>query len=228
MAARLSCTDSRCPLTRRHRIDELHALREDAWISLVVRGYRLLPVRGDSTLPAGDEVPVLADPGLHAQLDATFQQSRHHLSSPGRVLPDDLEPQGAVSAGCERGRQSCHVVAGVVRRARAHPARCKAQAAAACTVWCRTREDFTTEYAMRMQAKPGWSWTRWNPYRAWIPRACENRFAAREGWPVPSRPVPVVVAAGSASSAVPTAAATMMTCQGSPENPWHSCDNSCL
>ena len=55
-----------------HRIDELHALPEDAWISLVVRDNRLLPVRGDSTLQAGDEVLVLADPSLHEQLVATF------------------------------------------------------------------------------------------------------------------------------------------------------------
>ncbi|HST49277.1 cation:proton antiporter [Jatrophihabitans sp.] len=55
-----------------HRIDELDTLPDDAWISLVVRADRLLPVRGDSTLQAGDEVLVLADPGLHAQLAATF------------------------------------------------------------------------------------------------------------------------------------------------------------
>ena len=55
-----------------HRIDELDTLPEDAWISLVVRSDRLLPVRGDSRLQAGDEVLVLADPGLHEQLAATF------------------------------------------------------------------------------------------------------------------------------------------------------------
>ena len=55
-----------------HRIDELHDLPEDAWISLVVRDNRLLPVRGSSTLQAGDEVLVLADPDLHEQLMATF------------------------------------------------------------------------------------------------------------------------------------------------------------
>lgn len=54
------------------RIDELHDLPEDAWISFVVRGDRLLPVRGDSTLQAGDEVLVLADPSLHDRLVATF------------------------------------------------------------------------------------------------------------------------------------------------------------
>ena len=38
-------------------------LPEDAWISFVVRDQRLLPVRGDSELRAGDEVLVIADPG---------------------------------------------------------------------------------------------------------------------------------------------------------------------
>ncbi|MDQ1742174.1 MAG: potassium/hydrogen antiporter [Pseudonocardiales bacterium] len=55
-----------------HRIAELDGLPEDAWISLVVREDRLLPVRGDSTLQAGDEVLVLADAGLHDVLQATF------------------------------------------------------------------------------------------------------------------------------------------------------------
>ncbi|HEY0169237.1 MAG TPA: cation:proton antiporter [Jatrophihabitans sp.] len=55
-----------------HRIDELHDLPEDAWISFVVRDDRLLPVRGDSLLQAGDEVLVLADPSLRDRLVATF------------------------------------------------------------------------------------------------------------------------------------------------------------
>ncbi|MEO7259713.1 MAG: cation:proton antiporter [Jatrophihabitantaceae bacterium] len=54
------------------RIDELHDLPEDAWISLVVRNDRLLPVRGDSLLQAGDEVLVLAEPSLRNRLVATF------------------------------------------------------------------------------------------------------------------------------------------------------------
>jgi potassium/hydrogen antiporter len=54
------------------RINELDMLPEDAWISLVVRNNRLLPVRGDSRLQAGDEVLVLADPQLGKRLGATF------------------------------------------------------------------------------------------------------------------------------------------------------------
>jgi potassium/hydrogen antiporter len=55
-----------------HRIDELGELPEDAWISLVVRDNRLLPVRGDTELLAGDQVLILADPDLHDALSATF------------------------------------------------------------------------------------------------------------------------------------------------------------
>jgi potassium/hydrogen antiporter len=54
------------------RIDELDAFPEAAWISLVVRDNRLLPVRGDSRLQAGDDVLVLADAGSHEDLIATF------------------------------------------------------------------------------------------------------------------------------------------------------------
>jgi cell volume regulation protein A len=55
------------------RIDELDALPGDAWISLVVRDNRLVPVRGDSRLQAGDEILVVADPGSHDDLVATFR-----------------------------------------------------------------------------------------------------------------------------------------------------------
>ena len=55
-----------------HRIDDLPTMPEDAWISLVVRDNRLLPVRGDSRLRAGDELLILADPELGDSLRATF------------------------------------------------------------------------------------------------------------------------------------------------------------
>jgi cell volume regulation protein A len=55
------------------RIDELTTLAEDAWISLVVRDNRLVPVRGDARLQAGDEILVLADPDLRENVEATFR-----------------------------------------------------------------------------------------------------------------------------------------------------------
>ena len=57
------------------RIDELSMLGENAWISFVVRDHRLLPVRGESQLRAGDEVLVLADPDQHDTITAIFTGS---------------------------------------------------------------------------------------------------------------------------------------------------------
>ena len=54
------------------RIDELTMLGEDAWISFVVRDHRLLPVRGESQLQAGDEVLVIAHPDQHDTITALF------------------------------------------------------------------------------------------------------------------------------------------------------------
>ena len=54
------------------RIDELTMLGEDAWISFVVRDHRLLPVRGESELRAGDEVLVIAAPDRREAITALF------------------------------------------------------------------------------------------------------------------------------------------------------------
>jgi potassium/hydrogen antiporter len=54
-------------------IDELAALPEDAWVSFVVRAGRLVPISGDTRLQAGDDVLVLADPGLHDQVIRAFE-----------------------------------------------------------------------------------------------------------------------------------------------------------
>jgi cell volume regulation protein A len=54
------------------RIDDLDLLPEDAWISLVVRDDRLLTVRGDVELRAGDVVLVIADPSQYDELAAIF------------------------------------------------------------------------------------------------------------------------------------------------------------
>ena len=55
-----------------HRIDQLPGLPEDAWISLVVRQNQLLPVTGRTTLHAGDQLLIIADPDLRDGLVATF------------------------------------------------------------------------------------------------------------------------------------------------------------
>lgn len=54
------------------RIDDLDLLPEDSWVSLVVRDQRLLTVRGDVALQAGDLVLVIADPSQHQALEAIF------------------------------------------------------------------------------------------------------------------------------------------------------------
>lgn len=58
----------------RRRIDQLHGLPEDVWISMVVRDDRVLPVNGDLELSAGDEVLLLAGPDLQDAVTATFTE----------------------------------------------------------------------------------------------------------------------------------------------------------
>ena len=55
-------------------INDLHELPEDAWISFLVRGGRLVPVTRNTALHADDEALVLADPDLHAELRLIFEQ----------------------------------------------------------------------------------------------------------------------------------------------------------
>jgi cell volume regulation protein A len=54
------------------RIADLAMLGDDAWISFVVRDHRLLPVRGERQLQAGDEVLVIAPPDQHDTITALF------------------------------------------------------------------------------------------------------------------------------------------------------------
>jgi cell volume regulation protein A len=57
-------------------IQEITALPEDAWISLVVRDLQLVQVGGDTRLRAGDELLVLADAEDREQLAAVFHPAR--------------------------------------------------------------------------------------------------------------------------------------------------------
>jgi cell volume regulation protein A len=50
------------------------ALGEDAWISFISRDGALVPVRRDTTLQAGDEVVVLADPAAQPDPEPLFTQ----------------------------------------------------------------------------------------------------------------------------------------------------------
>lgn len=53
-------------------IEELGNLPGDLWVSFVVRDQQLLKVRPDTTLLAGDDVLVIAEPSDHAQLTTIF------------------------------------------------------------------------------------------------------------------------------------------------------------
>jgi potassium/hydrogen antiporter len=55
-----------------HTVDDLTDLPSDVWVCFVVRDLKLLAVRGDTQLRAGDEVLILADPELHDELTAAF------------------------------------------------------------------------------------------------------------------------------------------------------------
>jgi len=56
-------------------IEGVIGLPATAWISMVVRGGQLVPVRGDTVLQAGDNVLVQAVPEMYDQLAATFDAS---------------------------------------------------------------------------------------------------------------------------------------------------------
>ncbi|MGH9077131.1 MAG: cation:proton antiporter [Acidimicrobiales bacterium] len=54
-------------------IEDLAGLPDEAWISLVVRGGQLVPVRAGTELRAGDDILVLADPSTRGDLAAVFE-----------------------------------------------------------------------------------------------------------------------------------------------------------
>jgi hypothetical protein len=54
-------------------VGEIAGLPGDAWVSFVVRDGQLAPIAGDMRLRPGDEVLVLADPGLHEKLATAFE-----------------------------------------------------------------------------------------------------------------------------------------------------------
>ena len=54
-------------------VGEITGLPGDAWVSFVVRDGQLAPITEDMRLRPGDEVLVLADPGLHGKLTAAFE-----------------------------------------------------------------------------------------------------------------------------------------------------------
>jgi cell volume regulation protein A len=54
-------------------IDDLADMPGEAWVSFVVRDGQLVPIGADTRLRPGDDVLVLADPGLHEKLITAFE-----------------------------------------------------------------------------------------------------------------------------------------------------------
>ena len=54
-------------------IDDLAELPDDAWVSFIVRDGQLVPIKGDTTLQAADDVLVLAPPDRRAKLITAFE-----------------------------------------------------------------------------------------------------------------------------------------------------------
>jgi cell volume regulation protein A len=53
---------------------ELAGLPGEAWVSFIVRDGQLVPLKADTRLRPGDDVLVLADPGLHDKLTRAFAE----------------------------------------------------------------------------------------------------------------------------------------------------------
>jgi potassium/hydrogen antiporter len=67
---------------------------EGVWVSLVIRGGNLIPVSGGTTLRAGDDVLVLADPGQGPALIQLFTTRKPDNSPP--VKPDNDGAGGGI------------------------------------------------------------------------------------------------------------------------------------
>lgn len=59
-------------------IGDLADLPLDAWVSFVVRDGQIVPIKDDTRLRPGDEVLVLAEPGLHRKLTTAFEGRPRH------------------------------------------------------------------------------------------------------------------------------------------------------
>jgi cell volume regulation protein A len=70
-------------------VAELSGLPGGAWVSFIVRGGPLVPVKAGTRLQPGDEVLVLADPGLHGKLATAFTGF-----SPGSPVPGSGQARG--------------------------------------------------------------------------------------------------------------------------------------
>jgi cell volume regulation protein A len=73
-------------------IGEIAGLPGDAWVSFVVRDGQLVPIKDDVRLRPGDDVLVLADPGLRDELATAFEE-RSPPEPPGERSPEASGPR---------------------------------------------------------------------------------------------------------------------------------------
>jgi NhaP-type Na+/H+ and K+/H+ antiporter len=73
---------------------------EDTWISFIIRNGRLVPIRSDTVLQAGDEVVVLSTDPEAAGLAALFTApSPVHQAEPPQDSSDSALTSGAMARG---------------------------------------------------------------------------------------------------------------------------------
>jgi len=73
-------------------IADLSDLPGDAWVSFIVRNGRLVPIKADTTLRAGDDVLVLADVDLGENLTRAFEGSGPQPVAPAQENPAQENP----------------------------------------------------------------------------------------------------------------------------------------
>lgn len=87
-------------------VREITNAADDIWVSLVVREGRLLPVSADTTLRAGDDVLVLAEPSRYDVLASTFgaaDQTRPRVPGVAAGTPRNGRAAGARRTTKETG-----------------------------------------------------------------------------------------------------------------------------
>ncbi|MGH3218504.1 MAG: cation:proton antiporter [Streptosporangiaceae bacterium] len=75
-------------------VGEITGLPGDAWVSFVVRDGQLVPIRDDTRLQAGDEVLVLAEPGLRSKLVTAFEGHLPHRRPTAGMADSSLPAAG--------------------------------------------------------------------------------------------------------------------------------------
>jgi len=73
-------------------IADLSDLPGDAWVSFIVRDGRLVPIKADTTLRAGDDVLVLADVDLGEKLTSAFEGPGPRPVTPAQETPAQETP----------------------------------------------------------------------------------------------------------------------------------------